>query len=137
MKVLRKLAILFAGAVFLAACANLDTVTNAPKQAGISKTFSEDYELVKAAVLGSMQSLNINIKEPAETPNGYAIAFTKSVSAFSWGEVGRVLVSKNSAGGARVFVHSEKRSKYQITGADESDFADQIFAGVDEILSKE
>jgi hypothetical protein len=114
----------------------MDTVTSAPKNAGVSNIFNEDYELVKAAVLASMQNLNINIKETSQTSDGFAITFTKAISAFSWGEVGRVLVVEKENGSSQVFVHSEKRSKYQITGADERDFANSIFAGVSEILDK-
>jgi hypothetical protein len=120
----------------LTSCANMNTVTSAAKDAGVSRTFNHDNELVKAAVLASMQNLNINIKETSQTPDGFSITFTKAISAFSWGEVGRVLVVANKDGNSQVFVHSAKRSKYQITGADEQDFADKIFKGVSEILKK-
>lgn len=123
-------------AFFLMSCANMNTVTSAPANAGVSTVFAEDYELVKAAVLASMQSLNINIKETKETPNGFAITFTKAISAFSWGEVGRVLVSKDENNSSKVSVYSQKRSKYQITGSNSQDFANSIFSGVREILNK-
>lgn len=122
--------------IMLTSCANMNTVTSAPKNAGVSRVYTEDYELIKAAVLASMQNLNINIKETNQTADGFVITFTKAISAFSWGEVGRVLVAENDSGGSRVFVHSEKRSKYQITGADEHDFAGMIFKGVHEVLNK-
>ena len=114
----------------------MNTVTSAPKDSGVSRVFTEDHELVKAAALASMQNLNINIKETSQTPDGFAITFTKAISAFSWGEVGRVLVTQNDDGSSEVFVHSAKRSTYQITGADEQDFANSIFRGMSEILSK-
>lgn len=123
--------------LFLVSCANMNTVTNAPTNAGVSQVFNEDHELVKAAVLASMQNLNINIKETNETSDGFIITFTKAVSAFSWGEIGRVLVVKDENNNSKVFVHSEKRSKYQITGADSQDFANGIFSGVREILNRE
>lgn len=122
--------------VMLASCANMNTVTSAEKDAGVSRVFTENNELVKAAVLASMQNLNINIKESKQTSDGFSITFTKAISAFSWGEVGRVLVVEKENGNSQVFVHSEKRSKYQITGADEQQFANSIFAGVSEILQK-
>lgn len=137
MNLLRRLAVLLVSIFVLVACANMETVTKAPRNEGVSRTYSEDYELVKAAVLGSMQSLNVNIKDTTETPNEFSVTFTKSISAFSWGEVGRVLVLKNSSGSSEVLVHSEKRSKYQITGADEREFANRIFSGVSEILEKD
>lgn len=128
-----RLIIFLTSVLISASCANMDTVTSSPKDAGVYQTFTEDHELVKAAVLGSMQNLNINIKETSETPDGFSITFTKSVSAFSWGEVGRVLVTRKNHN-TQVFVHSEKRSRYQITGTDEQDFANHIFSGTREIL---
>lgn len=122
------------GFFFLASCSNMNTVSGAPSHAGISKTFEQDFELVKAAVLASMQSLNINIKETKDTPEGFTIAFTKSISAFSWGEVGRVLVAKNDNRETEIFVHSARRLKTNITGASEQDFANSIFTSVQKIL---
>jgi len=122
--------------VFCASCANLDTVATAPTTTGISRNFSDDHELIKAAVLASMQNLNINIKSSKQTPDGFIILFTKAISAFSWGEVGRVLVSKVDNNNSTVFVHSNKRYQLQITGSEEEDFAEAIFQGVTEILEK-
>lgn len=122
--------------VMLASCANMSTVTSAPKDAGVTRIFAEDNELVKAAVLASMQNLNINIKETNQTPDSFSITFTKAISAFSWGEVGRILIAKNEDGSSQVFVYSEKRYKLQITSADEQDFAYRIFDGAYEILNK-
>ncbi len=135
MKSLKSISVLIF-TLFIMSCASMSTVTNAPADAGVFRVFNEDHELVKAAVLASMQNLNINIKETNETPNGFAIMFTKPVSALSWGEVGRVLVVKYKNNKSKVFVHSEKRSKYQITGVDSQRFAHSIFSGVQEILKK-
>lgn len=123
--------------LLIVSCANMNTVKNAPPESGVHQIFTADYELVKSAVLASMQNLNINIKETSDTDKGFVITFTKSISAFSWGEVGRVLIVKGDNNKSTVFVHSEKRSKYQLTGADEKDFAYNIFSDVKEIISKE
>ena len=122
--------------LLLAACANLDTVSEAATTQGVSKEFRGDYEVVKAATLASVQGLNVNIKQTGQDADGFNILFTKSISAFSWGEVGRVYVVKKSDAATMVYVHSEKRSKMQITGFDEDDFADSIFDGVTAILDK-
>jgi len=119
----------------LVSCANMNTVTGAPNTAGISQVFTKDHESVKASVLTSMQKLNLNIKDTKQTSDGFSIAFTKSISLTSWGEVGRVLVKSTGNGSSQVFVHSAKRSRYQITGADQQDFADRIFKGVEKILN--
>ncbi|RMJ01926.1 hypothetical protein DOQ08_02712 [Marinobacter litoralis] len=121
----------------LASCANMNSVISAPKDAGVSRVYEEDHELVKAAVLASMQSLNINIKETRQTSDGFSITFTKTISPFSWGEVGRVLVNKNDSTTSTVFVHSKKRLRTQVTGADEDDFEKSIFRGVLEIIERD
>ncbi|MEH6544111.1 MAG: hypothetical protein V7721_09225 [Porticoccaceae bacterium] len=127
---------LILSSLILASCADINTVMNAPKDAGASQIFTEDHELVKAAVLASMQNLNINIKETSQTANNFTITFTKTISAFSWGEVGRVLVTEMNNGDSQVFVHSEKRLKHQIAGANNRAFSGSIFSGVTEILNK-
>ena len=126
----------FICAIVLSSCATLDTVATAPSNSGISQDFSGDHELVKAATLASIQNLNVNVKQSKQTPEGFVILFTKSISAFSYGEVARALVSKVNANTSTVFVHSEKRYQIQLTGTEEDDFANSIFQGITEILAK-
>ncbi len=135
MNIYKSFFVLLLCSLFLVSCANMETVNSAPSKSGVMKTYQQDYELIKAAVLASMQSMNINIKETKETDEGdFVIAFTKSLSAFSWGEVGRVLVTRNGESGAKVYVHSARRLSNNITAASAGDFARSIFSGVDRIL---
>ena len=122
--------------ILLTSCATLSSVVSAPADEGISQTFAEDNELVKAAALASVKNLDVSIEETDNTSTGYSIIFTKAVSALSWGEFGRVLVVMSENGSSEVFVHSEKRSRFQLTGSDEEDFAKKIFSGMSEILKK-
>jgi len=127
---------LFASVLALAfsGCATQSSVNNAAAGTGIKKIYSGDHETIKSATMASMQNLNIDVKGAEDTPDGYVITFSKPMSAFSWGEVGRVLVKK-VGDNSRVYVHSEKRAKFQVTGAKEQDFANAIFASIDEILA--
>ncbi|MFC4273082.1 hypothetical protein GQF03_07825 [Sneathiella chungangensis] len=123
----------------LSACGPLPpmkTVATANPEAGISKEFNEDPELVIAAAQASIQGLDLSITHSAREDIGYMILFTKSMSAFSWGESGRVLITKIDTNRTRVFVHSEKNRKYQITGTEEEEFAAAIFSGMDDILAR-
>lgn len=122
--------------VFTSGCANMATVANADASAGQSTDFNADYELVKAATLASLKSLNINISGAKETEEGYAITFSKAMSAFSWGEVGRALVKPVSDEKTTVSVYTEKRSKMQITGTDQQTFSKMIFEGVNKVLEQ-
>ncbi|MEM6683882.1 MAG: hypothetical protein AAF607_16730 [Pseudomonadota bacterium] len=115
-------------------CATTNTVRNANQDAGISRVFNNDYDTVKAAAAEAIERLNVNIRSTEETSTSYQVIFSKSISAFSWGEVGRVLVFRNSGEGTKVTVSAEKRSQLQITGTNEQKFASEIFAGIDEEL---
>lgn len=117
-------------------CSNMNNVVNAPTTAGIVRFYPENTEMVKTATLASMQSLNIHIKSTEQTPSGFMITFTKAISAFSWGEVGRVLVA-STGNGTRVSVYSKKRLGTQVTGAETDDFANAIFNGITEALSQQ
>jgi len=123
-------------ALALTACANMDTVRQAPKDAGISGVFEANHELVKAAVLASMQSMNINVKDSQKTEDGFQITFTKSLSALSCGEVGRVLVVDKDETSSIVYVYSEKRSTYEFASSNQADFANGIFNGTRQILKQ-
>lgn len=122
--------------VLLSACSNLDSVSQAPVDAGISREFQGDHEFVKAAVLASMQSLNIHIKDTRQSEQGYIILFTKGITAMSWGEVGRVVVVDEGGDKNVVRVHSSGRVKAQLFGVKEEQFAVSIFNDVSNILSR-
>lgn len=138
--ILRKITIywLIVLGLLVSACGPLPpvkTVANAPQDAGISKEFNGDVELIIAAAQASVKSLDLDITHSTRGDIGYTILFRKSMSAFSWGETGRVLVEKITPSKTRVFVHSEKNRKYQITGTEEAEFAVAIFQGIDEALA--
>ena len=63
------------------------------------------------------------------------VLITKPVSAFSWGEVGRVTVLRSAQPPTSVRVYWEKRSQLQLTGTGQSEAASQIFAGIDQALA--
>ena len=133
------ISLLLLAGLLLSACGPLPpmrTVANAKPDAGISKEYDEDVELVIAAAQASIQSLDLNITHSARENTGYMILFTKSMSAFSYGESGRVLITRINSDNIRVFVHSEKNRKYQVTGTDEEEFAEAIFGGMDDILAR-
>jgi restriction endonuclease Mrr len=57
------------------------------------------------------------------------------MSAFSWGEVGRVtVVDKEPI--SQVIVLSEKRYKVQVTGTEVDEFAQAIFDGIERALDQ-
>ncbi|WP_156948094.1 hypothetical protein [Marinobacterium jannaschii] len=121
--------------LLLASCATVNTVANAPETEGVSSYFDEDYDLVKEAVTNSIYNLGVDIKMQRDIGSRHSIVFSKDMSAFSWGEVGRVMVIPMDDGRSKVTVYTEKRSKYQLTGTSENEFAQEIFLSTRNILA--
>lgn len=124
-----------AAALLLAGCASSSDVRNAPLNAGVSKEFPAPYEQTKRLALESVQGLNVDVKSANESGKLYTIEFAKPMTAFSWGEVGRVTVMDLDPN-TRVSVLSEKRSKYQLTGTNEDEFAEAVFDGIQSSLDR-
>ena len=121
-------------AIFLASCATGETAQKAPQDAGTSQAFNAAFSLVKPATLESIKNSNlrIKIKRSYQNEDGFNIIFNKSVSAFSWGSVGRVLVRKIDKKKSEVFVYSSTRWG---SGTGEDEFATSIFQGVKDQLA--
>lgn len=122
--------------LMLTGCATSSGVMNAPIEAGLSKSFDAPYEQVKDAALNSTQMIGVRVNDAYEAGYAYQIDFEKGVSLTSNGEIGRVLVFDNDPG-SLVRVYSEKRSKYQITGTDNEEFAFMIFMGIEQELAQD
>jgi hypothetical protein len=122
--------------VIVSSCATSGTVSGADVTAGQSQDFAAPYDLMKAAALQAVERMNVDIQGSDETPERFQIRFSKPISAFSWGEVGVVNVVRISETATRVYVNSEKRSQMQVTGTSERQFAEQIFANINESLTR-
>lgn len=122
--------------VIVSSCATSSTVRGADVTAGQSQDFTASYDLVKAAALQAVERMNVDIQGSDETSERFQIRFSKPISAFSWGEVGVVNVVRVNETTTRVFVNSEKRSQMQVTGTSERQFAEQIFANINESLAR-
>ena len=118
----------------LASCASMSTIENAPLTDGETKTFQADYEKVKAAALISLEEQKLDVQNTGDVEDGHAIYFTKPVSGFSWGEVGRVFVQRAGMGSTKVYVKTARRSSTNITATSQSTFAKRIFTGIEENL---
>ena len=114
----------------LGACATAVTVQNAPADAGTAQTFPASYDRVSAATLEALRQFNVNVTSTQEHAGGLQILVTKSLSAFSWGEVGRITVVRTSAPPTPVRVVWEKRAQFQITGTGETEFSRELFDGI-------
>ena len=91
---------------------------------------------VAEAAKQTLLALSLGANGVREQAGSTIINFQKGMTAFSWGEVGRIVVTPTGDAAARVFVDTEKVSQMQITGTSESEFSRDIFAGIKERLAK-
>ncbi len=130
-KTLLALALACSVPVLLSGCATSASVASAPISAGRTQSFDAPYDAVKRAAVDAVRGLRLDVQNTDETPERFQIQFTKSVSAFSWGEVGVVnVVRGDNASTTVVYVHTQKRDQLQVTGTSERQFAEQIFARI-------
>lgn len=123
-------------AALLTGCASTDTVRNASVTDARSKSFNAPYERTNSATLKALSAMNVDITESSEDTRGTTYMVEKALTAFSWGEVGRVLVQKSAASPTTVYVNWEKRARFQITGTDQNEFSDALFVQIDQALAQ-
>lgn len=118
--------------VLLSACAT----TQSPNSAGsIMKDFNAPFGSVTAATRHSVESLNVTITGTQQAGDIFTVNFKKSVSVWSWGEVGWVRVYPSESGQVTVEVASQKVMKAQRTGTEQDEFASAIFEGIEKSLA--
>lgn len=118
--------------VVLSACAT----TQPSKGAGsLIKDFNAPYGSVTAATRHSVESLNVTITDTQQVGDIFTVNFKKSVSVWSWGEVGWVRVYPSESGQVTVEVASQKVMKAQLTGTEQDEFASAIFEGIETSLA--
>lgn len=122
--------------MILAACTTADAVRDAPADAGVVLAFDAPYDRVAAATLDALNRLNLPITDLEGKPAGLIIQLAKPQTAFSWGEVGRVIVEHRAAPPIPVRVYWEKRSQMQITGTSQRAFATEFYGQIDRQLGR-
>lgn len=95
----------------LVACADLDTVRDAPLDKGVSRNFDVPYNHLTAATLATLSSVNVNLVSSSEDSTGTIYIIDKSLTFTSWGEVGRIYVKKTPTPPTTVIVYWEKRAR--------------------------
>lgn len=120
--------------VMISGCANQSTVGDS--NAGTTKVFKHPYDEVRPAALETVQGLNVEIKKTQPEGDGTRVLFSKPISAFSWGEVGSIVVKPIDENATLVTVDTEKRYQIQVSGTGEMEFSEAIFSGIAEILTR-
>lgn len=114
----------------LSACASMDTVKTASLDEAKRRDFPATYDRTNAATLRALSAMNLNISSSNEDATGTTYLVSQAMSMMSWGEVGRVFVKKSSQAPTSVYVNWEKRSRFQLTGTGEKEFASLLFTQI-------
>lgn len=118
----------------LAGCASAGSVQNAPLHAGIGRTFEAGFDKTLAAAREAAVETGLQIESASQVDQDtWMIIGKKATSAFSWGELVRVVVIRDSAERTTVRVHSARRIKTNITA--KGDYANSILSNIELKLS--
>lgn len=120
----------------LSACTPPEAVRDAPTDAGVVQNFDAPYDRVAAATLDALNTFNLPITDLDGKSSGLIIHLAKPQTAFSWGEVGRVIVEHRAAPPIPVRVYWEKRSQMQITGTSQRAFATAFYGEIGRQLGR-
>lgn len=123
-------------ALLLTGCATMSDVQDAQSIQGEERIFSGSSDVVSAAALKAVHRINVIVKETRQTGAAFEIYFSKAITGFSWGEVGKVSVTGLDDDNSVVVVTAQKRMKTQVTGTDQAEFAATIFEGISQELSR-
>jgi hypothetical protein len=129
---IRRLVIGIAAAAMLGACATAATLDARPLDSGTAMEFAAR---VAEAAKQTLLALSMGANNVREQSGSTVISFQKGLTAWSYGEVGRIVVTPLGETSARVHVDTEKISQMQITGTNESEFSRDIFSGIKERLA--
>ena len=127
-------------AMLLSGCASVSSLDTKNMAEAPTRTFAASKTAVVKATEATITELGYSLKDTRVSDPTTQIYFSKPMSAFSWGEVGRIdvtgLKTTGTEGSSVVSVGSAKRYKLQITGMSQKDFAKAIFDGIDQQLTK-
>jgi hypothetical protein len=110
---------------------SLEKVKNAPLHAGASREFSGSFETIIKYAKTAMTdaSLEMESVERIDDKN-YMLLGKKRSSGFSWGEMVRVVVTKQS-GDDESIVHVYTKKKVGVNAAAKASYSNTIFSGIE------
>lgn len=111
-------------------CASVASIRNAPPSKGVSQSYSADFDRVLKAARESVVEAGLQIEEVNKTDEeSWVIIAKKSTSAWSWGELVRVTVSKVNDSEATVRVLTRRRLATNITA--KGDYSRAILSNIE------
>lgn len=116
-----------------AACSNARTVQESPTEAGVQRSFDAPYEKVRDAARAALTMMNLKPTVQEDNPEGFVMVIARPPRAFSWGEVGRVIVIRSDSQPITVHALYEKRANIPFHTSD--GFGRNLFTRMERILA--
>lgn len=120
----------------ISGCTTTQDVINAPLNEGSVLQISASYDQTTKVALEALRALGISVTSVDALSEGTLVMIGRRMSAFSWGEVGRVFIEKSSVAPTKIFVIWEKRSTYQFAGSNRSEFVQDFEKSINKALAK-
>ena len=117
------------GLVILAGCASTASMKQAPLDQGTQREYSGSYTTVLRAARDAVSNSGLAIDSFDEVNDSTAVIVAKKgSSAWSWGELVRVVVQKST--GDRVVVRVTSRRKLATNVTARGDYAETLFSNI-------
>jgi hypothetical protein len=114
---------------FLLACASAGGMREEPLDVGVVREFNGEYTTVLRATRDAVASAGLAVDSYEEVNDSTAmIVAKKGTSAWSWGELVRVVVQKSASDRVAVRVLSRRRMATNV--AAKGDYSDTIFSNI-------
>jgi hypothetical protein len=117
-------------ALLSVACASTGGLRTEPLDAGVGREFSGDYAAVLRAAEQAVLGAGLTVDSYEEVNDSTAVIVgKKGMSAWSWGELVRVVVQKSAADRVAVRVFTRRKMATNVTA--KGDYSETIFANIE------
>lgn len=115
--------------VFSMGCATTDSLRNSSISEGVPRTFNTEFERVLKASRESVVEVGLNIEDAYQAnDHTWVILAKKPTSAWSWGELVRVVVEKNNENETIVRVLTKRKLATNVTA--KGDYSNSILSNI-------
>ena len=119
----------------VAGCATVSGMKDEPRGEGVARIYWADFNRVVTAARDSVMELGLTIDDISQVSDRrWRIIATADVSAFSWGELVRIVVEQKQEPAVTVRVLTRRRLAVNVTAKD--DWAPDIYARMNSKLGR-
>ncbi|HEX9690764.1 MAG TPA: hypothetical protein VGA22_01560 [Gemmatimonadales bacterium] len=113
-----------------AGCSSQGGVQNAPLHAGVGRTFEADFDRTLDAAREAAVESGLRIESATQVDdNTYMIMTKATTSAWSWGEIVRLVVVREAENSTTVRVYSKRKVSINVTAR--GDYSNTILSNIE------